>query len=169
MIGLFLVAQAVGLTVMTFEDGLPWPQLSFRLNLLAMVGVITAASIPVACLIFLIGYVYRDAKRRGMSAGLWTILVIVLLPVYLGIGFILYFLLREPLPYSCPGCGETVSARFNYCPGCKFNLRPACPGCRREVRLEDRFCPHCSMELAGSHAALRKSGLASDVEMGVAG
>ena len=56
-------------------------------------------------------------------------------------------LVREPLPYNCPQCSAVVSARFNYCPACKFNLRPACSNCRREVRLTDRFCPHCAQEL----------------------
>lgn len=169
VICLFLVAQAVGLTVMTFEEGMPWPQLSYRLNLLALAGVITAVSIPVACLIFLIGYVYRDAKRRGMNASLWTVLVIVLLPAYLGIGFIIYFLLREPLPYSCPNCHGTVSARFNYCPACKFNLRPSCPSCRREVRLEDRFCPNCAAELSESRASLRQDGPGPAADLGATG
>ncbi len=144
---LYLIAQAVAQTVIAFKQ-MPWPDYSYTFNAVAFGGVLTGLSIPVACLIFLIGYVYVDAKRRGMSAGVWTMVVIILLPAWLGIGFILYFLLREPLPYACPQCGGTVSARFNYCPGCKFNLRPSCPQCRKEVRLEDRYCSHCSADLA---------------------
>ena len=83
----------------------------------------------------------RDAKRRGMNSTLWTVLVLILLPAYFVTGFIIYFLLREPLPYKCSRCNAVVSARFNYCPECKFNLRPSCPSCRREVRLGDRYCP----------------------------
>ena len=54
----------------------------------------------------MIAYVNRDAKRRGMSSALWTFLVIVLTPAYFAIGFILYFLMRQPLPYACPQCGK---------------------------------------------------------------
>ncbi len=167
VICLYLVAEALGLTVLIAEEGLPWPQLSYRMNLLALAGAITGVSIPIACLIFLIGYVYRDAKRRGMNAGLWTVLVVVLLPAYLGIGFIIYFLLREPLPYPCPNCHATVSARFNYCPSCKFNLRPSCPSCRREVRLEDRFCTNCAADLGETR--LGHEGPDSQVDLGATG
>ncbi len=169
VICLYLVAEALGLTVLIAEEGLPWPQLSYRLNLLALAGVITAVSIPFACLIFLIGYVYRDAKRRGMNAVLWTVIIIILLPAWLAIGFILYFLLREPMPYSCPQCRATVSARFNYCPSCKFNLRPSCPSCRREVRLEDRFCTNCAAELGETRSSLGQPEQDSSADLGAAG
>jgi predicted amidophosphoribosyltransferase len=76
---------------------------------------------------------------------LWTLLAIF---VPYGIGLIIYFLMREPLPYNCPGCGATVNARFNFCPDCKYNLRPSCPQCKREVRLQDHYCPYCAQELA---------------------
>jgi hypothetical protein len=115
---------------------------------LAVAGLVTAASIPIAAFLFLVAYINRDAARRGMNSTLWTVLVLILMPAYFVTGFIIYFLLREPLPYNCPQCNAVVSARYNYCPGCKFNLRPACPACRREVRLDDRYCPHCAQELA---------------------
>jgi len=44
------------------------------------------------------------------------LLVLVLMPGYLVLGFIIYLLMREPLPYNCPQCGTTVGARFNFCP-----------------------------------------------------
>jgi RNA polymerase subunit RPABC4/transcription elongation factor Spt4 len=97
--------------------------------------------------LFHFGYVNRDAKRRNMNSTLWTLLVIVLFPAYLAIGFIIYFLVREPLPYTCPQCPATVNARFNFCPNCKYNLRPACPQCQREVFDDDKFCPYCATEL----------------------
>ena len=64
--------------------------------------------------ILLTGYVNRDARRRGMNPALWTFLVLVMLPGYLVLGFIVYFLMREPLPYPCPQCAATVGARFNF-------------------------------------------------------
>jgi len=119
------------------------------MNILAVAGAVTGISLPIAIIILLVGYVNRDAKRREMNSTLWTILIVVLIPAYFVTGFIFYFLLRDPLPLDCPQCDATVSARFNYCPDCKFNLRPTCPQCSREVRLADRFCSYCAFELAG--------------------
>ena len=47
----------------------------------------------------LLGYVSRDVKRRGMSAGLWM-LVCVVLPG--GIGAVVYFMLRQPIMSALP-------------------------------------------------------------------
>ncbi len=147
---LYFLALAAVQVILYYTGETPWPELSRRMQILAGAGAVTAITIPLAAVIFLVGYVNRDAKRRGMNSTLWTVLVLVLMPAYLVTGFVVYFLLREPLPYSCPQCQAVVSARFNYCPACKFNLRPTCPACRREVRLDDRYCPHCSQELAVS-------------------
>jgi hypothetical protein len=104
-------------------------------------------SLFTASLIFMIAYVNRDAARRGMNSALWTLLAIVFLPAWLFIGFVIYFLVREPLPYPCPQCNSAVSARFNFCPNCKCNLHPACPQCKNEVGELDKFCPHCGNDL----------------------
>jgi RNA polymerase subunit RPABC4/transcription elongation factor Spt4 len=117
------------------------------LSFLALSGVITVAAFGISTILFMLGYVYRDAKRRGMNAGLWTLLVLILSPAYLLIGLIIYLLVREPLPYTCPQCGATVNARFNFCPNCKYHLHPACPACQHEVADDDKFCPYCATEL----------------------
>ena len=114
---------------------------------LALAGMITAASLAFAIFIFMIAYVNRDAKRRGMNSALWTLLVLILSPGWLIIGFITYFLMREPLPYPCPQCATSVSARFNFCPNCKCNLHPSCPQCKHEVAELDKFCPNCGNDL----------------------
>ena len=114
---------------------------------LALAGIVTGASLFIAPLILLTGYVNRDAKRRGMSSSLWTFLVIVFMPAYFAIGFIFYFLMREPMPYPCPQCANTVGARFNFCPNCKCNLQPSCPQCKREIVETDKFCPYCGNDL----------------------
>lgn len=144
---LFLVAQVLMQIVNHYQPVTPR---DFGQNeaALAMAGIVTAVAIPMACLLFLIGYVNRDAKRRGMNSGFWTLLVIVMLPAWLLIGFVMYFLVREPLPYHCTQCGAMVSARFNYCPGCKYHLRPTCQQCQREVGEFDRYCPHCGSDVA---------------------
>jgi hypothetical protein len=147
---LFIIAHVVAQVVVAYTKESPWPELSHNMVILATAGAVTAASLGIAAFLFLVAYINRDAARRGMNSTLWTVLVLVLLPAYFVTGFILYFLLREPLPYPCPQCNAAVSARYNYCPACKFNLRPSCPGCRREVRLDDRYCPHCAQELAAA-------------------
>jgi ABC-type Fe3+ transport system permease subunit/RNA polymerase subunit RPABC4/transcription elongation factor Spt4 len=115
---------------------------------LLLAGVLTLMAIPLGGFLLFLGYVYRDAKRRGMHAGLWLTLILILSPAYLAIGFLLYFFLREPLPYPCPQCGTTVGPRFNYCPNCDNNLHPACPHCRQEVSEADKFCPNCGNTLS---------------------
>jgi hypothetical protein len=114
---------------------------------LALAGIVTGASLCMAIMIFMVAYVNRDASRRGMSAALWTILVIILLPAWGFIGFVIYFLMREPLPYPCPQCGNSVGARFNFCPNCKCNLHPSCPQCKHELAETDKFCPFCGNDL----------------------
>lgn len=148
---LFVIAQVVA-QVIAVRIGGPWPELSHRVNVLGLIGIVTGMGVFIAAIIFLAGYVNRDAWRRGMNSSLWTFLVVVLLPAYLATGFIIYFLVREPLPYDCPQCHATVSARFNFCPKCKCNLRPACPQCRREVQAGDRYCSNCACELGGQAA-----------------
>jgi MFS family permease len=124
---------------------------------LALAGIVTAASLGSAIFIFLVAYVNRDASRRGMSAALWTILVIILLPAWGFIGFVIYFLMREPLPYPCPQCGNSVGARFNFCPNCKCNLQPSCSQCKREVAETDKFCPYCGNDLKAATDAVEVS------------
>jgi hypothetical protein len=153
VIVLFLAAQ-VGFFIANFyahalstPEGQLWPfPNNPALSVLSVAGIVTAASIPLAALFLAFGYVNRDAKRRGMNSALWTILVVVL-SQSLALGFLIYFLMREPLPYNCPQCGATVGARFNYCPNCKCNLQPTCPQCKREVGETDKFCPYCACEL----------------------
>ncbi len=140
VITLFVIAEAVAQIVYTFIEH-PEPP---RIVLAAAVAGVSAF---IAAILFLIAYVNRDAERRGMNSTLWTLLVIILLPAWLATGFVIYFLVREPLPFNCPQCGATVMARFNYCPSCKFNLHPTCPECKREVRTEDKYCPFCAYDL----------------------
>jgi Double zinc ribbon len=151
VIVLFLAAQVIALLVNLMVDkGQIFPpelQNEPALASLALAGIVTGVSLVIATLIFMIAYVNRDAKRRGMNSALWTILVILFLPTWGLIGLIIYLLMREPLPYNCPQCAATVGARFNFCPNCKCNLHPSCPQCKREVVETDKFCPYCGNDL----------------------
>jgi hypothetical protein len=124
---------------------------------LALAGIVTGASLVMASYIFMVAYVNRDAKRRGMNSALWTFLVLILSTGWLVIGFMTYFLMREPLPYPCPQCGNTVGARFNFCPNCKCNLYPSCPQCKREIAEIDKFCPYCGNDLKAATSAVEVS------------
>lgn len=112
--------------------------------LIAVMGAAAGLALLLGLALLFFGYVYRDAKRRGMNAPLWT-LVAIFVPYLIGV--IIYFLMREPLPYNCPQCGASVNARFTFCPNCKYGLRPSCPQCKREVRPQDKYCPYCAQEL----------------------
>ncbi len=153
VIVLFLVAQAIALFVnlnaARFGGEIFPPDLKNdpATASVALAGIVTAVSLVMASLIFMVAYVNRDAKRRGMNSSLWTLLVLILSPGWLIIGFVIYFLMREPMPYQCPQCGSTVGARFNFCPNCKCNLHPSCPQCKREIAETDKFCPYCGNDL----------------------
>jgi RNA polymerase subunit RPABC4/transcription elongation factor Spt4 len=97
-----------------------------------------------ACWLLFIGYINRDAKRRGMSSLLWTIMAIII-PNALGI--ILYFLLRKSVQSACPQCGHAVRPGFNFCPQCNCKLSPSCPQCQRLVEVGDVYCPYCGTPL----------------------
>jgi hypothetical protein len=150
---LFLIAQIIGQMVLHVQlahhEQVFGPELDNDPGAAgaALFGIIAGASLVFAIMIFMVGYVNKDAKRRGMSSALWTFLVLVLMPGYLVLGFIIYLLMREPLPYNCPQCDATVDARFNFCPNCKCNLHPACPICKREVTETDKFCAYCGTDL----------------------
>jgi hypothetical protein len=120
------------------------PPMALRIFIGFMAGTV------LAFFVLLVGYVNRDARRRGMNVTLWTLLVIF---VPEAIGFIIYFLLRQPLRIACPKCGALADPAFNFCPKCKFNLHPACPQCHHPVRVGDMYCPYCAMALPAGAAS----------------
>jgi double zinc ribbon protein len=146
---LYLIALGIGVSVMVLAPETRPPEVrgSVDLAVLAIAGIITGVSLFLSAFILMLGYVNRDARRRGMNPALWTLLVLVLSPGYVGIGFIIYFLIREPLPYPCPRCHNLVGPRFNFCPNCKCNLHPSCPNCKMEIAETDKFCPYCATDL----------------------
>jgi RNA polymerase subunit RPABC4/transcription elongation factor Spt4 len=163
---LFLVAQVIAISVNHWNlrhngsvfapDLVDFPVL----EALALAGAVTGISLVAASYIFLIAYVNRDAKRRGMHSALWTLMALLLSWPFPFLGVIIYFLVREPLPYPCPRCSTAVGARFNFCPNCKCNLHPSCSQCKREIAESDKFCPYCGNDLKtapGTEAAVQSS------------
>lgn len=98
----------------------------------------------VAAYLVFVGYVNRDAKRRGMPRIIWTC-VAAFIPNALGI--IIYFVLRQPLRSACPQCGTFVQSEFNFCPQCNYKLSAGCPHCQRAVSPADVYCPYCGTSL----------------------
>ena len=100
LLGFFL------LSLLAMTQHAPWP-----------VRFIAPIVVPLmlAGYTLLIGYVYGDARRRGMRYVMWTLLAIFLAN---GIGIILYFILRDPLLVYCPRCGAGVLPSHAFCPRC---------------------------------------------------
>ena len=73
------------------------PPVGIAALLLVLVPVVISGVL--ALWVLLVGYVYSDAGRRGMSRLLWM-LVVIFMPS--GLGFVLYFILRYPVPAECP-------------------------------------------------------------------
>lgn len=95
--------------------------------------------------VLVIGYINGDARRRGMRHVLWTLLVIF---IPNGIGIILYFVLRDPMPVRCTRCEGLVQTGHAFCPHCGAGLKPACPKCGRAVEMGWSNCPYCGAKLA---------------------
>jgi len=108
--------------------------------------VLFSAGVPLMLLIWVvfIGYVYGDARRRGMRYVMWTLLAIF---IPNAIGIILYFILRDPVQRGCPKCGAAVSPSFPFCPECGTALAQTCPECHSSVEPGWPHCAHCGAHL----------------------
>jgi hypothetical protein len=84
----------------TMQDAL-WFGLTF--------GIFTAAYF------LALGYIYGDAKRRGMPAWAWVIAAFLIPNL---IGFILYFLFRKTLLSPCNSCGKFIRSGEAFCSHC---------------------------------------------------
>jgi double zinc ribbon protein len=110
--------------------------------LLSVVGVFMGIIISVW--ILMIFYVNADAGRRGMSRLMWTLLVLF---VPYAIGFIVYYVVRRPIPLPCPNCGNEIQSDFLFCPACRHELKMRCPGCQRHVEAGWMNCAFCGIKL----------------------
>jgi hypothetical protein len=80
---------------------------------IVLVGLV--ASTVFAAPVLALGYVYGDAKRRGMHPALWTLIVAVTPNL---LGFLLYFALRRPLLAPCRNCGAGTGPDQRVCSSC---------------------------------------------------
>ena len=100
--------------------------------------------LPAACFaggyLMLVGYIYGDARRRGMRHILWTVLAIM---APSGIGIILYFILREPLAVHCTKCGSSMRPGYAFCPSCGAAMSATCTQCHRVAQPGWSHCAWC--------------------------
>ena len=101
--------------------------------------------ILVGCFFLLVGYVNADARRRRMNAWLWTALVFFVPNAF---GFIIYFLVRQPMQTTCPHCGASLQPHFRFCPQCATPRVALCGHCSTPVQPGDQFCNNCGRMLA---------------------
>jgi hypothetical protein len=113
------------------------PMLPFQLAFGAFIGSLLAL-IPLGA-----GYVNRDARRRGMNAGLWTVLAIF---IPNAIGFLLYFVLRKPVRARCGECGALARSGAHYCASCGLALAAVCSRCGGVLTDADAYCPNCGLK-----------------------
>jgi hypothetical protein len=94
------------------------------LESLVGIGMGLLAGCLVALWVVCLGYVYADARDRGMPPILWTLLA-ALVPNLLG--FLFYFALRRPLLLPCPRCAQAIYTSQRFCASCGFDTYPAAP------------------------------------------
>jgi hypothetical protein len=141
----------LGFVCMQFVFDLGLPRDPKAPPLWGCIGLGLLTGVFVGCYVLLIGYLNQDAGRRGMNRLLWTLLAIF---VPNGLGIILYFLLRHPLPSLCPHCGAPVQSGFGFCPRCGKNLSLHCSRCQHAVHAEDIYCSSCGNPLRTSDPSL---------------
>jgi len=135
----WITAGAAYVVLLLFFMTVPRVKHDARIMLMALAPLASAGYI------LLIGYVYGDARRRGMRYVMWTLLATVL---FYGIGIILYFILREPMLGYCSRCGSPAQQGFAFCPHCGAGLQPACPGCHRVIEGRWSHCAWCGTPVA---------------------
>jgi RNA polymerase subunit RPABC4/transcription elongation factor Spt4 len=101
--------------------------------------------------VLLVGYVYGDARRRGMRQVLWTLLAIF---VPNGIGILIYFLMRQKPNVACHRCSVLLQPGLSFCPNCGSSMGPVCPQCQRLTETGWSHCGHCGATLPVSSPLL---------------
>lgn len=133
-----LIVLAISAAFLSGDLDIPWMPLPLKV-LFAVVPPFVVF-LPV----YLFGYIYADAKRRGMRYVMWTLLAIL---VPNAIGILLYFTLRDPLQQPCGKCGSLLRPGFAFCPSCGTPLKRPCPQCQRPVEAAWSNCAYCGVRL----------------------
>jgi hypothetical protein len=111
-------ALAVGVCVALIGLGVAFHGAHHGTGLRAMLMYGSAGlfgGVATATWILCLGFVYADARERAMRAALW-VLVAALFPHLLG--FLLYFVMRHPIPSTCSHCGRPITVLQPFCAWC---------------------------------------------------
>jgi RNA polymerase subunit RPABC4/transcription elongation factor Spt4 len=138
------VAVALGVVLLMQSIMLAQGRESLEMPLWCWVLISIGVALVTVALTVLYGWMYSDAKRRGMRAVLWVLLGIFVPNM---IGVILYLVLRDPLPVSCPKCSNIVARNYAYCPSCGEQVVPGCAQCGKVVEPGWKNCAHCGTRL----------------------
>jgi hypothetical protein len=90
-------------------------------TMFAYAGAALAVGMVIAIWLLCLGFVFADARRRGMRAAGWT-LVAMLMPNLLG--FLLYFVMRRPLAAPCVSCSREIPVDQPFCSWCGSSRAP---------------------------------------------
>ncbi|MGH9394626.1 MAG: zinc ribbon domain-containing protein [Terriglobales bacterium] len=113
-------------------------------------GVGLASSVGVGLMFLAGGWVYRDARRRGLNAGAWAVVAIVVFPYLIGlIAYLVAVVLRDQRMAACEGCCARLPQGAAFCIRCGRQACRACPGCRAPAVPGAAYCAHCGATLAG--------------------
>jgi len=107
----------------------------------ALLGIpllLVTLAVPIICA----ALVYSDAKKRGLSAGLWALFVFFTTII----GVIVYLLARPSDVGLCGNCGAPLRNGFVACPNCGARSAHTCPSCNRKMEAGWRVCPYCGTE-----------------------
>src|ERR1035437_1581553 len=141
-----ILAAAVVFVLIEYYFWIIFPEQQHRVPPLGLRIYLNLSWGMVAALYFLmIGYVSKDAPRRGMSSRFWMLTRFVMPG---GIGAVLYFLLRQPEVSLCPACATDLQGDFHFRPQCDYQLAASCGNCFRTVPAADQFCPRCCHALS---------------------
>jgi hypothetical protein len=108
-------------------------------------ALLTFAGLVLSIWVLMVFYVNADARRRQMNILLWTLLVIF---IPNAIGFLVYFLLRQPIAEPCPNCRTMLRPDFAFCPACGTTLEPTCAACHKPVERGWAACAFCGAKLS---------------------
>jgi RNA polymerase subunit RPABC4/transcription elongation factor Spt4 len=103
---------------------------------------LVVVAVPIICA----ALVYSDAKKRGLSAGLWALFVFFTTII----GVIVYLLARPSDIGLCGNCGAQLRNGFVACPRCGARSARTCPSCNHRMETGWRVCPYCGAEAEGA-------------------
>jgi len=124
----------IGLLALVFRHRGPVPEFFVLIPIMVLLAGYT----------LLVGYVHGDARRRGMRYVMWTWLAIL---VPNGIGIILYFILRDPIPNFCTRCGAAARQNYSFCPQCGNTIAATCFQCHQVMQAGWTHCAYCGARL----------------------